>query len=588
MTKSFCSTLLLLLLILCCTMPAAASRSYDEIPSDANAVAYDLRLKQLEIQQGLLWSQPFFTTAPYGSKTFNDAWTCHTLSYSLKPCAKEDNNYILPMLNRSILEYAIGDYDNAFHSLLDAKGIMDSMNQKGFSLGAERSKIFKGESYEQAMACMYMGFMLYEKKDFQNARAMFSQALELDREIIPDPKRLESLSKSYASTTKGASPATLSDMYQAYGNDNRLAYYMLARTYQKLGDEQNARISLANTGNWTQVPDFLKDISCGKGFRANVNNFDTQPPEHNAFTEPEEFAQDNTIILIQMGSAPEKKLGGFDGNKDMLNIQAYAPRKAEVYVDGRFLAEAYPLYNMMHQAACLSRTSKDTSQTGKAIGKFFLTVLASAVSDDLGKKVQNGWSVAADTRYWGTVPNEIHLVAAKLPDGRHTISVVFYDQAGNRLKHFEQVHYYVPVVKDEETFLMVRALRDKFNTQRPFFASKVLKLDLKTNQMQFNPGDIGGVKVGQRLDIIEASYGDDAANQKFMTSQQHDFNSDTLRGPQIRIAKVGAVTVSGLPKKTVADAQIVAGSPVDGKTYFITNYQMASDEILESSNEYQK
>jgi hypothetical protein len=367
-----------------------------------------------------------------------------------------------------------------------------------------------------------------------------------------------------------------------------LAYYMLARTYQTLGNEQDSHISLSNTGNWTQVPDYLKDISCGRAYLANVNRFDTRPPENNPFTEKEEFAQDNTIILIQMGSAPEKKLGGFDGNKDMLNIQAYAPRKAEVYVDGRFLAEAYPMYNMMHQAACLSRSAKDTSQTGKAIGKFFLTVLASAVSDDLGKKVQNSWSVAADTRFWGTVPNEVHLVAAKLPEGRHTISVVFYDQAGNRLKHFEQVHHFVPVYKNEETFLMVRALRDKFNTQRPFYASKVLKLDLKSNQMQFNPGDIGGVKVGQKLDIISASFGSEAADQKFMTAKSHDFISDIVGGPQIRVTKVGAVTVSGLPKKTVADAQIVAGSPVDGKTYFITNYQMDSDEILESSNEYQK
>jgi tetratricopeptide (TPR) repeat protein len=588
MAKWYRTLFLYLLFPLCYAAGAAASLGYLEMPANSNAVAYDSKIKQLEKKEGLLWPTPFIATMPYGSKTYADALMAHNLSHTLKAYAKEDNNFILPLLNRSILNYSVGNQERAFKYLLNAKGVMESMNQKGFSLGAERSKIFKGESYEQAMACIYMGFLSYYRKDYQNARALFSQAIELDREIIPDPERLEKLAKSYASGNKGSSQSDLVDKYHAYGNDNRLAYYMLARTYRKLEDAQNTRISLANTGNWTEVPDFLKNISCGKPYLTHVNSYDTRPPAQNPFTEPEAFEQANVIILVQMGTAPEKRLGGFDGNKDMLTVPTYQPRKAEVYVDGQYLTDAYPMLNLMHQAACLSRSGKDTSQSGKAVGKFAVSLLAAVISDDLGRKVQNSWSVAADTRRWGTLPNEIHLVSAKLPEGLHTISVVFYDQAGHRLKHFEQIHHFVPAHENQETFLMVRALYDKFNTLAPFYASKVTKFDPKKSLMTFNPNDIGGVKVGQELEIITASYGDETENRAFMEKKRYRFISETVEGPRIRITKVGILKVTKLTKKTKAEGQLVADLPENEGLYFITKNRMVTDEILEVSNTYEK
>jgi tetratricopeptide (TPR) repeat protein len=454
---------------------AFANFVHKDVPDDSNAIAFDQRLLLRQANEEYIWPDVIHSEQQIKAQKTNmirDAWIAHNLSFTLKAFPREDSNFVLPLLNRGLLNYSTGNYDKAYRYLRNAQMSMEDLKQKSMTIAGERAKIFKGEHYERAMVNFYLGLMLYERGDYENARAMFSRTLECDRETIPEQKRFNKLAKQFTRKKKGAVEQDFFTMYQTLGNDHRLAYYMLARTYNKLDQHRDSEISLAHADDWQDVPTFIKKESCGI-FLDKADVFDTPPPPDNPYAAKERLEKDNLVVLIQMGFAPAKQISGLQGRKDILAPREYLERKAVLYVDGKRVGEAYPIFNLMHQATPTVRTLKDTAQTGKAAGKFALTLLAAVVSDDLARIVENKWSVAADTRRWGSLPNEFQLISARVEPGLHTVTVLFYDQNGNPLPHYEQTHYFIPTKKDKETFLVLRSLRDKCNTVRDFYGSKI-------------------------------------------------------------------------------------------------------------------
>ena len=573
---------------------AFANFVHKDVPDDSNAIAFDQRLLLRQANEEYIWPDVIHSQEKIKAQKSNmirDGWLAHNLSFTLKAFPREDNNFVLPLLNRGLLNYSTGNYDKAYRYFRNAQMSMEDLKQKSMTLAGERAKIFKGEHYERAMVSFYLGLMLYDKGDYENARAMFSRTLECDRETVPEQKRLNKLAKQFTRKKTGAVEQDFFTMYQTLGNDNRLAYYMLARTYNKLDQDRDSMISLDHADDWQDVPTFIKKESCGI-FMGKADLFDTPPPPQNPYAAKERLEKDNLVILIQMGFAPAKQISGFQGRKDILAPRDYLERKAVLYVDGKRVGEAYPIFNLMHQATPTVRTLKDTAQTGKAAGKFALTLLAAAVSDDLARLVENKWSVAADTRRWGSLPNEVHLFSARVEPGLHTLTVLFYDQAGNPLPHYEQTHYFVPTRKDKETFLMLRSLRDKCNTVRDFYGSKIKSYNAKKNEVVFNAEDLAGIQVGQDLDIIAFDLGDEKLNQQFVKDNyvEPDFaNITTLKHQydqnykKTKITKVGVARVSKLTSSK-ATCTLVEGNLDSKKNYFITNYKLPLPVIEDESN----
>jgi sugar lactone lactonase YvrE len=415
-------------------------------------------------------------------------------------------------------------------------------------------------------------------------------------------------------TMKGGTEQEFIEIFKTLGNDNRLAYYMLARTYMKLDESQNSMVSLKNTSNWQSVPTFIKQDATGR-YLPTVNFYDMAPPSDNPFVTKETLEKDNLVMLIQMGFAPVKQIAGVEGQRDFLAPRYYPERKAVVYIDGKELGEAYPMFNLMHQAVCTIRTRKDTAQTGKAAGKLTATILSALVSDDLARLVDDMWSVAADTRRWGSLPNEIHLFSGRVEPGLHTLTVLFYDQAGNPLPHYEQTHYFVPIRENEETFLVLRSLRDKGNTVRDFFGSKVTSYNEKKNEIVFNTKDLADITVGRNLDIVSIDFGDARLNQQFIEEgsvpspgRSLKKSPGTIFAPRVTFAqnyqesavtdlqkrfdqkykgftvtKVGVARVLQIQgKRTVCT--VVKGTLYPKQTYFITDYQVPVSVIKEESN----
>ena len=573
---------------------AFANFVHKDVPDDSNAIAFDQRLLLRQADEEYIWPDVIHSQQQIKAQKSNmikDAWIAHNLSFTLKALPREDNNFVLPLLNRGLLNYSTGNYDKAYRYLLNAQMSMEDLKQKSMTLAGERAKIFKGEHYERAMVSFYLGLMLYDKGDYENARAMFSRTLECDRETVPDKKRLNKLAKQFTRKKKGGTEQEFMTIYQTLGNDHRLAYYMLARTYNKLDQHRDSEISMDHADDWQDVPAFIKEESCGV-FVGKTNLLDIPPPPDNPYAAKEKLEKDNLVILIQMGFAPAKQTSGFEGRKDILAPRDYLERKAVLYVDGKRVGEAYPIFNLMHQAAPTVRTLKDTAQTGKAAGKFLVGVFASVLSSDLGRLVRDKWSVAADTRRWGSLPNELQLISARVEPGLHTVTVLFYDQNGNPLPHYEQTHYFIPTKKDKETFLVLRSLRDKCNTVKDFYGSKIKSYNAKKNEIVFNAGDLAGIQVGQDLDIITFDLGDEKLNQQFIKEGyvQPGFTKMTFlkqrfdqKYKQSTVTRVGVARISNLTKSK-AVCTLVEGNLDPKKTYFITNYKLPVPVIKDENN----
>ena len=577
--------------------------TYDEIPCSSDAVSYDQKILKLENKGGCLWADRVYSQEQINAQASNQIkglWIANNLSYTLASYPRESNHFVLPILNRGALNFAIGNYRDSFKYFYNAKDVMKSMHQKGFSLGQEQSKIFKGEAYEQSLAALYLGLILYMDGDYQNARAMFAQSIELDRETIPVMEDLEDLAKKYDRKKKNESDPGLVEVYKGLGNDNRLAYYMLSRAYMKLGEPENAAIALRNSQNWLEVPDMIKEDSCGKAF-AYGQNFDQAPPSGNSFANLDALENHNLVVLIQMGFAPQKYLAGMQGRNDYIKPRFYPERKAEVYIDGKLVSQSYPLYNLYHQAMCTPRTTKDTAQLGKAIGKTICVLAAACVSDDLSRTVDNKWSVAADTRRWGTAPNEIHLASGQVSPGLHTLTVLFYDQAGNPLRHYEQTKYFVPVKENDETLIVLRAIKDKGNTLNAFDASKVIEYNADKAQIVFKASDLKSLHEGKEVNIFTIDFGSEALNQGFIerqhsqnqgvqtvvkgggffTTPKVDFSYDEFKPSEIR--KVGTAKIDQISWGK-AKCSVVNGNLSAGQTLFVTTHDFIKDKIIDYSN----
>jgi len=507
------AVILPLFLLSACTKPMAPE--YGFLSHEDNIHTYDYKLSELEKREDFLWPKAVFpqtTIARMPDFTTRDYLVAINLAYGLKALPKEDNSFILPLLNRSMLNFTTGDYHHAFRYLINAKQTMDSLNQEGGIIGTEQAKIFKGEVYEQGLVALYLGFLFYEKEDYQNARAMFTQAIELDRESIPEGD---------AATAFGI-----------LGNDNRIAYYMLARTYQKLGDENNSRVSLTNSVNWQSVPEDMIDTAVSEGrflpvshglpilpVEFNYADFDSDlSNQTNPFIGIDNLTEDNLVLIISLGSSPKKVLGNLNFTRDYIAPTPYLERSAKVYVDGELFAEAYPMYNHFHQAAGMHRTNKDSMQMGKALLKGALTIATSLVGS-ISQAIDQQWNVAADGRYWGTVPNEIHLASGRVKPGLHTIKVEFFDKNNNPLPHYQQILHYVPVKNEQETLLHVRAIRDRYNATPLINASRIEAFDVVKKTVSFNAKDFKSLQLGDELSILELVSDSPATKSKFIKQQ---------------------------------------------------------------------
>lgn len=332
----------------------------------------------------------------------------------LRPLAdKTDENFVLNNCRLGLTALARYDLREAEGAFLRAYEVMNSVgvNDGGRSLGAvlvdEKIRIWKGEPFERAMASFYLGLVYYLRQDYANARGAFENALFKLRDNARDGDR--------------------DDDYARLERQFPLATIMLARSWQRLGDETQAR------ANFDRVRQLRPDL-------APLTDFDLH-------------AKSNVLLVVDFGVGPRKQTD-FDGS-----ILGFGPKPGEVgpipppevYVDGRAvdLDAAKPPMDLLAMAQDRRWQSIDTIRlTKSAVGTGLIAggagygiyragsrdglrgedaaIAAGLIATGLLLKATS----QADTRQWEMLPRTTFLIPLRLEPGTREIEVRF-PGAGN-------------------------------------------------------------------------------------------------------------------------------------------------------------
>lgn len=401
-------------------------------------------------------------------------------------CDKHDKDYVMWGMDYASLCLMNGSYDAAKAELLkcyqDIATRQDTDKETAAAMSNECLKIFKGEPFERAMLCCYLGLMYYMEGDFNNARIFFAQA------DMQDATTLENM--------------------KDYRHDFQLAHYWLGRTYLKLGQEDNARIAFAKASQ--RIPRKNEDAEA-KGLRgAQAKNRDArlrlEPQSYKLAREgkpPVEGAADmtaspveaelpaaqkeaqgenpvqlaakdvaqflssdfqkevNLILVIETGVSPTKYLTGESGCLSAIIRGAYEERKVVAYLDGHKAGAAVPLIDLFHQADTRGTGEKEKAQMAKGVTKAILNQLPYVSS------VSSYWDVRADGRYWSLMPGDIHVFAAKVKPGTYTLNLQCLDSNNCLLPRYSLTRYYLPVKDGQENIYLLHTKPEADNRYVP-------------------------------------------------------------------------------------------------------------------------
>jgi tetratricopeptide (TPR) repeat protein len=396
--------------------------------------------------------------------------------------AKGDQNYVMWTLDYASCCLLSGNYDEAGKALMEARDDIQKHQDKGrenlAALGRENIKLFKGEPFERAMLCCYLGLLHYLDGDYNNARIFFGQGNKEN--------------------------ATKADNMKEFRDDFGLAHYWLGRSYMRLDQADNARIAFqkaaqqpphkgqdreqanlkktqdrqrkervkieqgvyktATTGE--KKVDGVIDMSATPAvgeLPAQLAGWaDTAPtPVELCTDKPAEFfsvdyqEQVNLILVIEMGTAPIKYA---DDYGDHIIPSLYNERGVIVYIDGHRAGPAFPVLDMYHQAATRGTSEKDAGQVAKGVTKAILKRMPMGVGT-----VASFWDVQADERFWHMLPGQVELFAAKVKPGLYTINLQCFDANGYVLPRYGMTCYYIPVRANEDNVYILRTRAEADN-----------------------------------------------------------------------------------------------------------------------------
>ena len=389
-------------------------------------------------------------------------------------CNKHDKDFVMWDMNYASLCLMGGNYDAAKKEMLkcyeDISRAADKDKETAAALSNEGLKLFKGEPFERAMLCCYLGLLYYMDGDYNNARIFFAQADMQD--------------------------ATTEEDMKDYRNDFQLAHYWLGRTYLQLGQKDNARIAFAKASQ--RIPRKneereLSDIQSSQAqYRQKMMRLEAQsyknacsskPPvagaadmsaspaeselpeafkEANGENPVELAAKDattffsedyqkevNLILVIETGISPIKFLTGPSGCMDAIMRMPYAERKVAVYLDGHKAGPAVQLIDLFHQADTRGTSDKDKAQMAKGVSKTIMDQLPYV------SYASQYWDVQADSRYWSLLPGEVHIFAAKVKPGVYTVNIQCLDSNNYLLPRYSLTSYFIPVREGRENIYML-------------------------------------------------------------------------------------------------------------------------------------
>ena len=250
-------------------------------------------------------------------------------------------------------------------------------------ISSEAIRVYKGEPFEKSMASMYLGIAFFNEGDYENARAAFTKAM-------------------FAMQIKGEDTKA----------DFAAPFVLLAKTYLKLNDEENARIVLTRLEKGT-----------GTNIDAGI------------------LKKIRTIAFIELGKGPKKIRTGPGDSLIAWQRLSSPASNASFYIDGRHVGEISLKDDLKYQAESVNRGAKETIQGTKGVLREASAITSViAANEAINRKNETaGWVALgaglfalanqsqADVRQWEMLPGYVQLVLTQEPQsaGNHRFGVDF-------------------------------------------------------------------------------------------------------------------------------------------------------------------
>ncbi len=335
----------------------------------------------------------------------------------LRPLAQTaDENFALNNARlgaAALIDYQLDEAEAAFYKAYE---VMNSVgvNQGGRTAGAvlidEKMKIWKGEPFERAMVNFYLGAIYYIRRDYENARAAFENALFKLRE--------------YGEKDDGIDP----DDYREIESNFALAYLMLGKSWIGLGREDLARSNLARAAsldpalgavadydlnrstNVTLVVDYGYGPRWMQTFDGAIAGFGPLPQQVGPVPPPQVQIDGQGVAIPPMPRPPVDLLAVAQ-EKRWQSIDTLRTIKSVVGTGLIAGGAGYGLY----KASRDDFTAQDALVSGVLIGAGLLLKAGSQ----------------ADTRQWEMLPRATFVIPLKLDPGRHDLTVSFPPSVSN-------------------------------------------------------------------------------------------------------------------------------------------------------------
>jgi len=385
-----------------------------------------------------------------------------------KAAKLRDRNYALWDNQLGSIYLTQGDYDKALDAFLKAHYLMNNipafkeLERGAVSLtGSEDSKAYKGDPYEKSMNSLYVGLLLYNQGDLENAKAAFKNG------IIAD------------SDSKG----------ESYKSDIAILYLLVSRISKKLGDESlgndyyNAVKELDNNPNYSSL-----------GFNNELINKILD-------------LKNNVLLVVEFGEGPFKSRRGRYGELAVINGDRYDVSGWNIEIDGKLNPEnqIYSNTDVYFQASTRGGRKMDAILKGKAqfktnaantsvaaigLSQQFLNQ-ANQTSDQYSKAalaaaagvsalfsgaaaIMSGiTNPKADIRYWGLLPEHIIIYPLFISPGKHKINIEFIEGGYSRSDSNSNYEFDIDIQKDMDNIIFKRMLHYQISRNSRNLVSEV-------------------------------------------------------------------------------------------------------------------
>lgn len=314
-----------------------------------------------------------------------------------------DINYSLTELQRGLLFFNEGDYLHSDLRFANALRVMDKIGgEAGREAGAvvvdERTKTFKGEPYERATAYLFRGLCHFNRGDYAGALAAFRSSLAADAETR--------------------------NKEQKYLEDFTISHFLVALTYERLSEHDNAIAALQ----------MAKTSAPGNPLLASAN------------------LNDNFVAVLGVGLGPFKR-----GARTYTCLQP-SGENVEVTIDSESTQRAAEATDLLVQAQSQQWGEADTARVARMIGKAVLSGILSGLTG-ANINIQD----YEDARCWIGLPLKFFIYTATVPAGNHNITIKSYDRDGKEIERNRQIWFDVPVASANCPILYLPVQQDRQN-----------------------------------------------------------------------------------------------------------------------------